>query len=158
MFVERLLELINEKGITKNKLLTDLSLSKNSFVDWGKRGTVPSGEVLIKLARYFNVSVDYLTGYIDKTKLETVEYPTIVKYRGLSEKGQAAVDHLLDELYADKKNAPIEYSDERVEAILQNSEVMRQLYDTLAKLPPENIKEVIRFVQFLKLPPESFDE
>ena len=43
-------------------MLTDLSLSKNSFVDWTNRGTVPNGETLIKIARYLDVSVDYLLG------------------------------------------------------------------------------------------------
>jgi transcriptional regulator with XRE-family HTH domain len=58
-FTERTLSLINERRITKNKLLTDLKLGKNSFVDWGK-GAVPSGETISKIADYFNVSADYL--------------------------------------------------------------------------------------------------
>ena len=61
-FLNNLLSLLNERGISKNKLLTDLKLSKNSFVDWEKRGTVPSGDTLIKIAEYFDVSVDYLLG------------------------------------------------------------------------------------------------
>ena len=62
MFIEKVKELLKEKGITKNKLLTDLQLGKNSFVNWESRGTVPSGEVLAKIANYFGVSVDYLLG------------------------------------------------------------------------------------------------
>ena len=61
-FAERVLELINEKQISKNKLLTDLNLSKNSFVNWIERGTIPGGDVLAKIAEYFDVSVDYLLG------------------------------------------------------------------------------------------------
>ena len=64
-FLDRLLKLINETKITKNKLLTDLSLSKNSFVDWSNRGTVPNGDVLSKIADYLNISVDYLLGRTD---------------------------------------------------------------------------------------------
>lgn len=60
--VDTILSLIKERGITKNKLLTDLSLSKNSFVNWHDRGTSPQGETLSKIADYFNVSTDYLLG------------------------------------------------------------------------------------------------
>lgn len=61
-FLNRIYSLLQEKGLSKNKMLTDLSLSKNSFVDWTNRGTVPNGETLIKIARYLDVSVDYLLG------------------------------------------------------------------------------------------------
>ncbi len=65
MFLERVLSLIDRKGISKNKMLTDLKLNKNSFVDWDKRGNTPKGEVLSKIAEYFGVSVDYLLGNTD---------------------------------------------------------------------------------------------
>ena len=67
-FVDRILELLAQHGISKNKMLTDLHLSKNSIVDWGKRGTIPSGETLSKIAAYFNVSTDYLLGNEQKEK------------------------------------------------------------------------------------------
>ena len=60
--IDKIITLINSKGITKNKLLSDLGLSKNSFVNWENRGTTPSGEVLSKIAAYFNVTTDYLLG------------------------------------------------------------------------------------------------
>ena len=41
-------------------MLTDLHLGKNSFINWESRGTVPSGEVVTKIADYFDVTVDYL--------------------------------------------------------------------------------------------------
>lgn len=65
-FVETLLKLLKEKNVTKNKMLCDLNLSKNSFVAWAKRGTIPSGETLAKIADYFNVSTDYLLGKTDE--------------------------------------------------------------------------------------------
>ena len=65
MFLERTLELIEKKNISKNKLLTDLKLSKNSFVDWQNRGTIPSAETIEKIADYFGVTTDYLLGRTD---------------------------------------------------------------------------------------------
>lgn len=60
--IKKIIDLINKKGISKNKLLLDLGLNKNSFVNWEKRGTSPSGETLSKIASYFNVTTDYLLG------------------------------------------------------------------------------------------------
>ena len=59
-FVEKVLALIKERGITKNKLLADLKLGKNSFVDWSKNGKLPNGATIIKIADYFGVTTDYL--------------------------------------------------------------------------------------------------
>lgn len=62
MFVDRVLDLLKQKGVSKNKMLTELNLNRNSFVNWIERNTVPSGETLTKIADYFSVSVDYLLG------------------------------------------------------------------------------------------------
>jgi len=61
-FLEIVLSIINKKNISRNKMLTDLNLSKNSFVAWSNRGTIPNGETLIKIADYLDCSVDYLLG------------------------------------------------------------------------------------------------
>lgn len=60
MFVDTVLKLIKEKGITKNKLLLDLGLNKTSFLNWEQRGNVPNGDVVLKIAEYLGVSTDYL--------------------------------------------------------------------------------------------------
>lgn len=60
--LEKIISLIDSNGITKNKLLAELGLNRNSFVNWEKRGTSPSGETLSKIAAYFNVTTDYLLG------------------------------------------------------------------------------------------------
>lgn len=73
-FVEKLDDLISQKGITRNKLLLELDLGKNSFVNWTNRGTLPNGETIVALAEYFGVSSDYLLG-IEKTDDEYVGIP-----------------------------------------------------------------------------------
>lgn len=65
IFLQRVLSLASAMNITKNKLLTDTGLNKNSFVDWERRGTIPGGDVVTKLADYFHVSTDYLLGRTD---------------------------------------------------------------------------------------------
>lgn len=61
-FLDTVLSLLNKKGVSKNKMLTDLDLGKNSFVNWENRGTIPGGGTLNKIADYFGVSTDYLLG------------------------------------------------------------------------------------------------
>lgn len=58
--VEKILILIEQHGITRNKLVNDVGLAKNTFGNWISRGTSPSGDDLSKIADYFHVSVDYL--------------------------------------------------------------------------------------------------
>lgn len=101
MFINILIKLIESKGVTKNKLLTDLNLGKNSFINWEQRGTTPGGDVLIKIADYFDITVDYLLGRTEqkekptgKGELSEHEAAVINAYRNHPEM-QPAVDKLL---------------------------------------------------------------
>lgn len=97
-FLDRLHFEMDKKGIKASKLLTDLGLSRNSLVDWKKRGTVPGGETLAKLSSYFGVSVDYLlTGEEEqnrKTHAAEKLYRAFVK-AGLIKEGQDLSDRQL---------------------------------------------------------------
>lgn len=59
MFWSKLIELCNSKGLRPNQIGKELGISSASFTKW-KNGTMPNVEMLIKLADYFNVSLDYL--------------------------------------------------------------------------------------------------
>lgn len=67
-FVEKIDMLLSEKGLNRNQFLSALSLSKNSFVNWTNRGNTPNGDVLLKIADFFDVSSDYLLGKTDIRK------------------------------------------------------------------------------------------
>ena len=60
-FVSITLNLISENGINKAKMLSDLELNHNSFVNW-RGGKTPNAETVAKIAQYFNVTTDYLLG------------------------------------------------------------------------------------------------
>jgi transcriptional regulator with XRE-family HTH domain len=70
-FTENILALLEQKGISKNKMLKDLGMGTGTFATWQKRGTIPNGETLLKIASYFNVSIDYLLGNEQKEKPAT---------------------------------------------------------------------------------------
>ncbi len=61
-FATILKDLRVERGLSQTQLANDLSVSKGIISMWenGKRG--PTLFYLIKLADYFNVSIDYLAG------------------------------------------------------------------------------------------------
>lgn len=60
--IEIILKLIQDSGITNNKLLSDLGLPISAISEWKKGKAKPSTEALVKIADYFNVSVDFLLG------------------------------------------------------------------------------------------------
>lgn len=59
-FVDTIDRLLREQGVSRNKMLTDLGLNKNSMVDWSKRKTIPKATTVLKIADYLNVSASYL--------------------------------------------------------------------------------------------------
>lgn len=65
-------KLCDEQGISVNTLEEKIELGKNTLYSWKKN--TPKGSNLIKVADYFNVSVDYLLGRSDEKILPNVEF------------------------------------------------------------------------------------
>ena len=62
-------ELREEKHISQTKLAIDLGLNQNSVSRYENGERQADYETLIKLADYFNVSVDYLLGRTNNRKI-----------------------------------------------------------------------------------------
>ncbi len=62
IFSERLLELRKEKGLSQAKLAMELDISFSVVCYWETNRSEPTAPNLVKIADYFNVSVDYLLG------------------------------------------------------------------------------------------------
>ncbi len=58
----RLYELRQQAGISQKKLAEELNMSAGNLCDWEKGRTQPDIEKLIRLADYFDESLDYLVG------------------------------------------------------------------------------------------------
>ena len=69
-FYKKLRDLCEERSMTVNELVKILDLSSGSPTAW-KNGTIPRNATLIKIADYFSVTTDYLSG-IENTKAPTV--------------------------------------------------------------------------------------
>lgn len=65
MFAERLKELRLEKGLTQLQLAEVLGVDRTTLMKWETKVCETNFAMLIKIARYFDVSCDYLIGNTD---------------------------------------------------------------------------------------------
>ena len=65
MFSERLVSLRKSCNITQKQLASELGLSEVAVQNYESRRRKPAYDVLIALADYFDVSLDYLVGRSD---------------------------------------------------------------------------------------------
>ena len=65
MIGERLLELRKDAGMTQDDLAAILNINKHSISSYERDKSEPPDAIKIAIARYFDVSVDYLLGLTD---------------------------------------------------------------------------------------------
>lgn len=65
MIGERLLDLRKDAGLTQDELSEILHVNKHSISSYEREKSEPPDTVKMAIARYFNVSVDYLLGLTD---------------------------------------------------------------------------------------------
>lgn len=78
IFMKRMKELRQKKGISMEELATALNVSKSRVNMWENNGSVPRSDVLVKIAEYYNVPTDYLLGNNNSS-----ESPTDAKLNAL---------------------------------------------------------------------------
>lgn len=92
---KRILELMAKKDDTANSLEVNANLPRGSVFGWKNDKFKPSMDSIIKLARYFNVSADYLLCLSNE--------PTPLKTTNLVERPTYALTTELAELSKDKR-------------------------------------------------------
>jgi transcriptional regulator with XRE-family HTH domain len=71
MFWNRFFDECNKKGTSPNAVCKEIGLSNATATGW-KNGTLPKADVLVKLAKHLDVSVDYLLGVKNEKPLEPI--------------------------------------------------------------------------------------
>ena len=66
-FMNRVESVLKEKRITQKELGGELKLRRPSLSDWKKNGSVPAGDICIKISHYLNVSVEWLISGKEET-------------------------------------------------------------------------------------------
>ncbi len=64
--MNRLSELRNERQLSQRSMAKAFNVSQGTYNNWENSNTQPSIEQLIQLAKFFNVTVDYLIGNSDE--------------------------------------------------------------------------------------------
>lgn len=60
-------ELLKKKGITAYRVSKDTGISSNCFSQWKHGRTTPKTNILLKIAEYFGVTVEYFVDKNEKT-------------------------------------------------------------------------------------------
>lgn len=85
IFADRLLDLITESGKTIKQLSEEIGISSGSLSKYQNDGAVAGIDAISKIAKYFNVSVDWLLGH-SSTRSPNPTLQGACAYTGLSEK------------------------------------------------------------------------
>ena len=79
MIGERLFEIRKDKGMKREELAKILAVSVHTISSYEQNRSSPDDETKVKIAKLFNVSLDYLLGASDSEKLlepyVTIELP-----------------------------------------------------------------------------------
>lgn len=108
--LERILELQKQSGLTVKALEAATGISNGSFSKWKKGTYAPSAEAVLRLAKYFHVSTDYLFCLSDspypKVEISLTEKEKILidAYRTADDMGQLNIIYVcLDEMKKSKR-------------------------------------------------------
>lgn len=108
--LERILELQKQSGLTVKALEAATGISNGSFSKWKKGTYAPSAEAVLRLAKYFHVSTDYLFCLSDspypKVEISLTEKEKILidAYRAADDMGQLNIIYVcLDEMKKSKR-------------------------------------------------------
>ena len=100
-------ELRKELGISQQKLGDEISVSQQSINKYENHDIEPDISTLIKIANYFDTSVDYIVGNSDirhkieeasEYALNTPEKSLVDRYRRLPTSGRKIINDMMDEL------------------------------------------------------------
>ncbi len=73
----RFFELRSEKGISQREIAKHFDISQATYNNWENGRTQPSIEQLIALAKFYDVSVDYLIGNSDDAGIINYDKPQL---------------------------------------------------------------------------------
>ena len=94
-FVLRIDSVLKKLNLKRASLCSDLGLSSTAITDWARRGTVPAGDICLKIADFLNVSVIWLiTGKEEGMSNEEKKLLTI--YQKLSAQQKDTIWTLLE--------------------------------------------------------------
>ena len=108
MFWDRFYELCCSKNTKPNPVAKELGISSAVLTKWKNGISYPNGEFLIKIAKYFNCSIDYLVGLTDHQishvrEISPIDAEILEKLHSLPEDSQEEIIYILNYKYSKYK-------------------------------------------------------
>lgn len=104
LFSTRLRNLITEKKISMQTLSSEIGVSRQAISQYCDGSTVPNADKLLKIAEYFDVSLDYLCGRSEAATTNK-DLQFICDYTGLSESTIRVLHQTVSDLKELKDNS-----------------------------------------------------
>lgn len=151
MFYDRFVGLCKERGVSPSAVMVSIGLNKSNATFW-KKGSIPKGSTLQKLADYFGVSVDYLLGKV--YTLDGVIFSDGTGFGGGSGSGSGFGDgtgyggpipQLPDEDEADNFEKGLEKLSQTARASLEV-----QLSSITENLSYNDLEALVKYAQFIQ--------
>lgn len=110
-FQERIRILRNKHQLTMSELAKALVVSKSRVNMWENAGTVPKEDILVKISKYFDVSIDYLLGNDEMEGKEPENEKLEILQRGLGklddkqlERAKDILSAVFDDIFANEED------------------------------------------------------
>ncbi len=99
-FVKRIDEVLLERNLKRAALCNDLNLSATAITDWARRGTVPAGDICLRIADYLGVSAEWLING-KESDLSPEERHLLTLWAHLTSEQKDTISTLLEKWEAD---------------------------------------------------------
>ena len=109
--IEKILELMKKNEVKASELTNNAGLPHSAITHWKKGAAKPSSDAIIKIAKYFNVTTDYLLGL---SNLPTGSGQQVVAKESVSElpyRDVAELLYIFDKLDSVKKQRLLGYAE-----------------------------------------------
>lgn len=146
MFFEQLAKACKMRDITVTSLTSHLAISKSNVTNW-KRGTIPNGEMIVRISDFLGVSTDYLLKGENEDISEAIigtnnQNPTINDSQNIEVNGIKTERTLSTSFYANK----LSFKHIEIKGDSALSTNTRELIRIFEKLP---LKEQIRLMNIV---------
>lgn len=146
MFFDQLVKACEMRDITVTRLTTQLAISKSNVTNW-KNGTIPNGEVIVRISDYLGVSTDFLLKGSDNNISEAIigtnnQSPTITDSHNVEVNGIKNERMLNAAFYANK----LRFQHIEIKSDTDLSENAQELIRVFESLPT---KEQIRLMNIV---------
>lgn len=97
-FVDRIDECLKQKNLKRVAMCEDLEITHSALTDWKKRGTIPAGNVCLKIARYLGVPLDWLISgdEFSAPEFSSEERSLVFRWRDLDDQQRHSILLLAD--------------------------------------------------------------